>query len=189
MAKLCHRCHSDCQWASYTTSLGTKLWFIWLLQCPLIILTNVFVSKQVFKGNYKNCLSRVPKKCDKWQEVAKELKNKYQSAVKSNNVQQQQLSMGKVFRRNHMQLLVLTYQDSSPDYCQRNVTAGSPGLEGRVCGNDRKKTRHCRSLCRQCGLKLMRERRGSPINTVTVCRQRKRSHQNRKGHNKGNRSP
>lgn len=150
---------------------------------------NQNVGIEVFKGNYKNCLSRVPKKCDKWQEVAKELKNKYQSAVKSNNVQQQQLSMGKVFRRNHMQLLVLTYQDSSPDYCQRNVTAGSPGLEGRVCGNDRKKTRHCRSLCRQCGLKLMRERRGSPINTVTVCRQRKRSHQNRKGHNKGNRSP
>ena len=123
-----------------------------------------FILKQVFKGEYRNCRGSLPEKCNIWQQVANELKNKYHSTI--NNTQQ----VNSTFQGN----LQLSYRDLSPDYCVRNVTAGSPGLRGRVCG---RKIRQCRSLCEQCGLTLGVEQRGSPGNckdcpdiySVTVC--------------------
>ena len=141
-----------------------------------------FIPKQVFKTNYnRNCLGRVTRNCYNFQDVANELKNKYHSAINKTN-KAQQLDIGGVFQRNNMQ--ELTYWDPSPDYCVHDVTTGSPGLKGRVCGNDGTKTRQCRLLCKKCGLKLRREQRMSPDNcrdcpekyTVAVCMEKKTVH-------------
>lgn len=129
-----------------------------------IDINNQMVGIEVFKGEYRNCRGSLPEKCNIWQQVANELKNKYHSTI--NNTQQ----VNSTFQGN----LQLSYRDLSPDYCVRNVTAGSPGLRGRVCG---RKIRQCRSLCEQCGLTLGVEQRGSPGNckdcpdiySVTVC--------------------
>ena len=143
-----------------------------------------FIPKQVFKTNYeRNCRGRVLRNCNNWQEVANELKLKYKSAKKTNSAQQQIIGIGKIFRRSR---LVLTYQDSSPDYCERNETVGSPGLEGRVCGNNGKRTPKCVSLCAQCGLRSKKEQLKGPGNckncSVRVCRQRGKGHRhNHKG--------
>lgn len=133
---------------------------------------NQQVGIKVFKKSYNRNCPRARKNCNTFQDVANELKNKYDSAINKTN---KPLSAG-VFQRNTMQ--VLTYRDPSPDYCVRNVTAGSPGLKERVCGNSGRKTRQCRSLCRRCGLKLKRVNctNCSVKNTVTVCKQKNPKH-------------
>ena len=127
------------------------------------------IPLQVFK---RNCGGSLPKNCNNWQRVANELKSKYQSTINKT----QQTNINSTSQSN----LRPTYQDPSPDYCVRNLTVGSPGLEGRVCGNSGTITSQCRSLCEQCGLTLLREDR-SPrnckdcpeITSVTVCRKKK----------------
>ncbi|KAJ7325619.1 Ligand for members of the frizzled of seven transmembrane receptor [Desmophyllum pertusum] len=47
----------------------------------------------------------------------------------------------------------LVYLDSSPDYCVRNVSMGSPGLLGRTCRSDEVSTSKCRSLCNSCKMR------------------------------------
>ena len=47
----------------------------------------------------------------------------------------------------------LVYLDSSPDYCVRNSTVGSPGMLGRICRGDEVSTNQCKSLCNSCGLR------------------------------------
>lgn len=152
-----------------TLSYGLFLKYHWLFW-PVF-----FIPKQVFKTNYnRNCLGRVTRNCYNFQDVANELKNKYHSAINKTN-KAQQLDIGGIFQRNNMQ--ELTYWDPSPDYCVHDVTTGSPGLKGRVCGNDGTKTRQCRLLCKKCGLKLRREQRMSPEKyTVTVCMEKKTVH-------------
>lgn len=151
---------------SLTLSYGLFLNYRWLFW-PVF-----FITKQVFKKSYNRNCPRARKNCNTFQDVANELKNKYDSAINKTN---KPLSAG-VFQRNTMQ--VLTYRDPSPDYCVRNVTAGSPGLKERVCGNSGRKTRQCRSLCRRCGLKLKRVNctNCSVKNTVTVCKQKNPKH-------------
>lgn len=134
-----------------------------------IDINNQMVGIEVFK---RNCGGSLPKNCNNWQRVANELKSKYQSTINET----QQTNINSTSQSN----LRLTYQDPSPDYCVRNLTVGSPGLEGRVCGNSGTITSQCRSLCEQCGLTLLREDR-SPrnckdcpeITSVTVCRKKK----------------
>ena len=47
----------------------------------------------------------------------------------------------------------LVYLDSSPNYCVRNSTVGSPGMLGRICRGDEVSTDACKSLCNACGLR------------------------------------
>lgn len=47
----------------------------------------------------------------------------------------------------------LVYLDSSPDYCVRNDSVGSPGMMGRTCRNDEVSTSKCRSLCNSCKMR------------------------------------
>ena len=47
----------------------------------------------------------------------------------------------------------LVYIDSSPDYCVRNATAGSPGMLGRTCQSENTSIEECRSLCYSCNLR------------------------------------
>lgn len=48
---------------------------------------------------------------------------------------------------------ILVYLDSSPNYCVRNSTVGSPGMLGRICRGDEVSTDKCKSLCNACGLR------------------------------------
>lgn len=44
----------------------------------------------------------------------------------------------------------LVYLDTSPDYCVRNDSVGSPGMAGRTCRDDEVPTAKCKSLCNSC---------------------------------------
>ena len=96
-----------------------------------------------------------------WQQLATfdvigtALKEKYRTAVqvlfKDNKLQE-------LDNRNRYKLVtrkdkMLVYLDSSPDYCLRNTTAGSPGMLGRSCRSDLVSTEQCRSLCNSCNLR------------------------------------
>lgn len=59
-----------------------------LFSQPLIILTVFLIPKQVFKRNYRSCHGKVPKNCKTFQEIANELKSKYQSVSETNRAQQ-----------------------------------------------------------------------------------------------------
>lgn len=132
---------------------------------------NQDVGIGVFEKNYRSCRSTETKSCNTLRKVANELRKKYDSAIKKTN---RPSPMEEVFQRSDTEL---TYWDSSPNYCVSNVTAGSPGLEGRVCGNNGRKTRHCKSLCRRCDLKLKRVCKNcSDENTKTVCMQKNPKH-------------
>ena len=94
-------------------------------------------------------------------QVAAELKKKYRQAVRvtlANNQLQEQSS-----RPSTRRGLKLVYLDSSPDYCVRNKTAGSPGLLGRTCGYDDQTTSKCRSLCNKCKLRPKTEERTKQV--------------------------
>lgn len=84
--------------------------------------------------------------------VGAELKRKYYQAVRValvDNVLQEQTSKKVAARRDKK----LVYLDSSPNYCVRNSTAGSPGLLGRTCSSDDVSISKCRSLCNSCNLR------------------------------------
>ena len=86
--------------------------------------------------------------------VGSELKQKYRTAARVSFLN------NKLYRRdNNRNRLVtktekrLVYLDSSPDYCLRNATAGSPGMLGRTCQSENSSTKECRSLCNSCKLR------------------------------------
>ena len=93
-----------------------------------------------------------------WKELApfnvigSELKQKYRAAVRVSFLN------NKLHNNNRDRLMTtkhkkLVYLDSSPDYCVRNVTAGSPGMLGRSCRSDAVSSKECRSLCNSCQLR------------------------------------
>ncbi|XP_058837686.1 protein Wnt-8b [Topomyia yanbarensis] len=70
----------------------------------------------------------------------------------------------------------LAYVQPSPDYCQRNVIPGWPGMVNRQCSMARgvgvsiDERKSCRNLCRYCGLKrafYMKRELKANINTPT----------------------
>lgn len=88
--------------------------------------------------------------------VGTELKRKYRNAVKVGLVDNtlRELQRDKPVTRRDKKMVFL---DSSPDYCVRNLTVGSPGMLGRTCSDEDVGLNKCRSLCNSCKLKPERE--------------------------------
>ena len=86
--------------------------------------------------------------------VGSELKQKYRSAVKVsflNNELHRDTNRDRLVTKKEKKLV---YLDSSPDYCVRNATTGSPGMLGRTCQSKNSSTaEECRSLCNSCNLR------------------------------------
>ena len=59
--------------------------------------------------------------------------------------------------------LKLVYLDSSPDYCVRNMTVGSPGMLGRTCRRDIVSNGQCQSLCNSCNLRHRTEEHSKQV--------------------------
>ncbi|KAL9962794.1 hypothetical protein ACROYT_G031934 [Oculina patagonica] len=85
--------------------------------------------------------------------IGSKLKLKYRNALQVSfvNKKLQERSKNKLGAKKKDKKLV--YLDSSPDYCVRNTTAGSPGMLGRICRSDDVTTSRCKSLCNSCNLK------------------------------------
>ena len=86
--------------------------------------------------------------------IGQELKRKYRSAIRVSSID------SKLHRReNNRDRLVtrkekkLVYLNSSPDFCVRNSTPGSPGLRGRTYVSGLESEEKCRSLCNSCNLR------------------------------------
>lgn len=94
------------------------------------------------------------KKLGPFENVGSMLKQMYDNAAKVS------FKDNKLLERINRQLRAvsdkekkLVYLDSSPNYCLRNTTVGSPGMLGRTCRDDEVSTSKCRSLCSDCGLR------------------------------------
>lgn len=97
--------------------------------------------------------------------VGAELKRKYRQAVKVtlvDNALRDQKSKTPVERRDKK----LVYLDSSPDFCVRNLTVGTPGMLGRTCSSDDISESKCQSLCNSCKLNPQTE----PLEKQVDCR-------------------
>ena len=46
----------------------------------------------------------------------------------------------------------LLYLVPSPNYCEKNLALGSPGVVGRMCPQNKTESNECANLCRSCGL-------------------------------------
>ena len=85
--------------------------------------------------------------------VGSELKQKYRTAVQvsfQNNELQRANSPDRLVTKTEKKLV---YLDSSPDYCVRNATTGSPGMLGRTCQSKNSSHEECTSLCNSCNLR------------------------------------
>lgn len=86
--------------------------------------------------------------------IGSELKQKYRAAVRvsflNNKLHKRDNNRDGLVTAKHKKLV---YLDTSPDYCVRNVTAGSPGMLGRSCRSDVVPSKECRSLCNSCQLR------------------------------------
>jgi len=86
--------------------------------------------------------------------VGSELKKKYRAAVRvsflNNKLYKRHNNRDRLVKKKEKKLV---YLDSSPDYCVRNSTAGSPGLLGRTCLSENSSIEECRSLCNSCNLR------------------------------------
>lgn len=84
--------------------------------------------------------------------IGAELKRKYDQAVKVALVDKalQETASNKPVARRHKKLV---YLDTSPNYCVRNLSVGSPGMLGRTCNSDDVNITKCRSLCSSCNLR------------------------------------
>lgn len=84
--------------------------------------------------------------------IGAELKRKYDQAVKVALVDKalQETASKKPVARRHKKLV---YLDTSPNYCVRNLSVGSPGMLGRTCNSDDVNITKCRSLCSSCNLR------------------------------------
>jgi wingless-type MMTV integration site family protein 8 len=102
-----------------------------------------------------------------FQEVGNYLKRSYRKAIKIDSNDNNPLRDNDVLRKSTLSLPKsrLVYSEDSPNYCIANTTLGSNGTLGRYCSQRKSKDvtieekRSCRKLCRQCGLKVKRERR------------------------------
>ena len=84
-------------------------------------------------------------------EVGQQLKLKYRHAVRVSLVKGilKEVKTKKIAARRDKKLV---YLDNSPDFCVRNVTAGSLGVLGRTCSEDGGVDK-CVSLCDSCRLR------------------------------------
>lgn len=100
--------------------------------------------------NLKTCLKQLAR----FTVIGSELKQKYRTAVRvsflNNKLHKRDNNRDRLVTRK---LKKLVYLDSSPVYCVRNDTAGSPGMLGRSCRSDVVPTKECRSLCNSCQLR------------------------------------
>ena len=85
-------------------------------------------------------------------EVGQQLKLKYRHAVKVSVVKGilKEVKTKKTAARRDEKLV---YLDNSPDFCVRNVTAGSPGVLRRICSSEDGGVDKCVSLCDSCRLR------------------------------------
>lgn len=86
--------------------------------------------------------------------IGSELKRKYSSAVRvsflNNKLHKRDNKRDRLVTKKEKKLV---YLNSSPDYCVRNATAGSPGMLGRTCQGENSSSEECRSLCNSCNLR------------------------------------
>ena len=86
--------------------------------------------------------------------IVLELQQKYRAAVRvsflNNKLRKRDNNRDRLVTKEEKKLV---YLDSSPDYCARNATAGSPGMLGRTCQSENASTEECRSLCNSCNLR------------------------------------
>lgn len=85
-------------------------------------------------------------------EVGQQLKLKYRHAVRVSLVKGilKEVKTKKIAARRDKKLV---YLDNSPDFCVRNVTAGSLGVLGRTCSSEDGGVDKCVSLCDSCRLR------------------------------------
>lgn len=89
-----------------------------------------------------------------FENVGSRLKEIYRNAARVSFVNNKlQERVNRQLRAVSVKEKKLVYLDSSPDYCVRNYTVGSPGMLGRKCRGDEVSTDECKSLCDECGLK------------------------------------
>ena len=97
--------------------------------------------------------------------VGSALKQKYRAATQvtflNNKLQERdnRNRYSQVTRKD----LKLVYLDSSPDYCVRNMTVGSPGMLGRTCRSDIVSNGQCQSLCNSCNLRYRTEEHSKQV--------------------------
>ncbi|XP_031553002.1 protein Wnt-8b-like [Actinia tenebrosa] len=88
-----------------------------------------------------------------FEEVGNYLKKKYTQAKRVSIIRNKLKRKGsngfKTISKKDTNLL---YTESSPDYCQRNMTFGAVGMIGRVCEGTKKNLDQCRKICSSCGL-------------------------------------
>ena len=86
--------------------------------------------------------------------VGQELKRIYHSAVRvtfvNNKLHKRHNDLDRLVTKKEKKLV---YLDSSPNYCVRNMTAGSPGMRGRTWESDIVSVEKSRSLCNSCNLR------------------------------------
>ena len=97
----------------------------------------------------KHCMKRLPT----FEEVAQTLVTKYDRARPLIYTQ-----YGKVYKLNKAKGDLL-YLDQSPNYCSKNMRAGTTGTKGRECSRDIRRKDSCERLC--CG-------RGYDLKTIEI---------------------
>ena len=86
--------------------------------------------------------------------VGSELKQRYLKAVQvSFKERRLQVTVNNKYRPVYRRDKKLVYLELSPNYCLRNLTAGSPGVAGRTCSSDDVSTNDCKALCNSCKLR------------------------------------
>ena len=86
--------------------------------------------------------------------VGTELKLKYRQAVRV-EFKQRKLKerVGDAYRPVSREDRKMVYLEPSPDYCVRNLTAGSYGMLGRTCNSEDMPTDSCIDLCNSCNMR------------------------------------
>ena len=86
--------------------------------------------------------------------VGSELKQRYLNAIrvsfKEKKLQMKVTNQYEPVSRKDKQLVYLV---PSPDYCVRNLAAGSRGMLGRKCSSDDMPSKECKALCNVCKLR------------------------------------
>lgn len=98
------------------------------------------------------CWRRLPP----FKEIGKYLDEKYRKAKRVRYIKNKFRTKGsKGFKTIARREQTLIYTDTSPDYCERNVTVASQGVLGRECQGTEKNLEKCRKICTSCGLKAI----------------------------------
>lgn len=107
------------------------------------------------------------KKINEFQVVGNYLKKAYRKAIKIESSNKSPVGPNDVLVKSTLAIpkRKLGYSEDSPDYCIANTTLGSNGTLGRHCSRRKGKNvtkeerQSCRKLCKQCGLRVKKERR------------------------------